>query len=182
MRHQFSHSKSYHVPDLLKSYNPAQNPVHNSEESSHYHSECPYYPLFMLNYYLSIREDKVMATKGNRRRKPQKKGEYTFVRITLASADKEAAKLYSEKSAKDVDAQITDVLQSGHKISFSYNETNDSVTCTFTGKPEESVNEYRMLTSFGSSWWVALCVNLYKHNDFFNDGVWEDMENDDDFG
>lgn len=121
-------------------------------------------------------------SKGVRNRNSRKTGDYTFVRLTLNAAEKKGALAYQQRGADLIDASLTDVLKSGHKVSFSYNETNDAVTCTFTGKPDESVNEYRMLTSFGSSWWVALCVNLFKHEDYYKSGVWEDMDNAEDFG
>lgn len=123
-----------------------------------------------------------MATKGIRKRKDVKKGEYTFVRLSLSAEEKEGAKSYSQKAAADIDVALTEVLASGYKVSFSYNETNDTVTCTFTGKPEESVNEFKMLTSFASSWWIALCVNLYKHWELFNGSVWEHEDDDEGFG
>lgn len=126
-----------------------------------------------------------MATpksRNARKRNAQKKGEYRFVRCTLSQPEKKAAKLFQEKGLEEINTLLTNTLHSGYKVSFSYSESNDSVTCTFTGKPDEAVNEFLMLTSFATDWFGALCTNLYKHWELFQAGVWEDTEDEDDFG
>lgn len=163
-------------------YNPAANPIQDSHEYRFWDVQTDYYPLYMINYYLGKREQHIMAKKGTRNRKQIKKGEYTFVRMSLTADEKKECAAWFEKSAETLDRKLQDVIESGHKISFSFNETNQNVTCTFTGKPDESVNEYRMLTSFASSWWQALATNLWKNEVYFQDGVWEDAENDEEFG
>lgn len=123
-----------------------------------------------------------MAKKGSRTRKTSSFGDYSFIRCPLSAEEKKEAKAFAEKSADMLDVKLSDVLKTGHKVSFSYSETNDNVICTFTGKEEESLNEFKMLTSFGSSWWVALATNLYKHEVLFKSSVWESVEDEEDFG
>jgi len=120
--------------------------------------------------------------KGTRARGALKKGDYEFIRLSLSTDEKAEAKAWFDKNADTLDKAMQDVMESGHKVSFSYNETNRNVTCTFTGKPEESVNEYKMLTSFASSWWQALATNLFKYHVIFPKGVWENQEDAEDFG
>jgi len=171
------------VVEWIKIYNPAKTPTwHEFGYNTSLDNPHHWYPLTNMNKSLERREAKIMAAKGTRKRNPVKKGEYTFVRVNLTKEDKQACAAWFDKSADMLDKKMQEMLESGHKVSFSYNETNGNVTCTFTGKPEESVNEYRMLTSFASSWWQALATNLWKHNEFFKAGVWEDIEDDEDFG
>lgn len=170
------------LKQLLLAYKPQSNPIQDAHTASYYHTESTYYPLFMLNYFMVGRERKTPVAKGQRKRKPARNQEFTFIRYTLNAAQKKEAKAYMEKSSDELDALVTDVLKTGHKISFSYNETNDQITCTFTGKKDESLNEFRMLTSHASSWWQALAVNLYKHHEIFSAEIWEDLEEEDEFG
>jgi hypothetical protein len=171
------------VPALIRYYPPQHKPIVKPLFNA-----LPvrlgfgiWYPMNILSATMYAREIHIMA-KGGRSRALLKKGEYTFVRLSMDAAEKKAAKQYQNTDAAEIDVQVRDMLMSGHKISFSYSETNDNVTCTFTGKPDEAVNEYKMLTSFASSWWQALCTNLYKHNVLFKSGVWENQSNEEDFG
>lgn len=168
--------------DMLEAYPPQATPVFTNSDVSYWISDDTHYPFYIMNDYLARRGNAIMAAKGTRNRKKATLGEYSFVRTQLTGEDKKAAKAWFEKHSDELDKKMHDVLASGHKVSFSYNETNQSVTCTFTGKPEESVNEYRMLTSFASSWWQALALGLWKTEVLFSSGVWEDLADEDDFG
>lgn len=166
---------------LLHTYNPAKHP-RLWRHAPRYSPDTDYYPLCMLNSFMLERENKLARTKGTRTKKESSFGDYSFIRVSLDATEKEAAIKWVSRAADELDAALTVVLKSGHKCSFSYNETNDSVTCTFTGKPDESINEYKMLTSFASSWWQALAVNLYKFHELFKGGVWESEADEEAFG
>ena len=177
-----SQAAEHHLKTLLKYAPPHHKPRYDGgNEWWVLQGYSGFFPCSYLTAIFAKREYN-MAKKGQRKRQPLKKGEYTFVRVNLTKEDKAAASLWCERSADTLDKLCGEVLEAGHKVSFSYNETNDQITCTFTGKPEESVNEYRMLTSFASSWWQALAVNLWKYHEFFPEGVWEDVSDGEDFG
>lgn len=181
MWYRISHEGT--IKEWLRLYNPTKSPVwHEFGHNTRLPNELHWYPLTNMNSSLEKREIRIMATKGTRKRRAIAKGEYTFVRVNLTKDDKTACAAWFEKAGDTLDKAMQDMLESGHKVSFSYSEINGNVTCTFTGKPDESVNEYRMLTSFASSWWQALATNLWKHNEFFKGGVWEDIADGEDFG
>lgn len=182
MRSNVAFPRSSHLKHLLLAYPPQQTPRYIGVLHERYVTDDWHYPFFIMNDILHRRYNTIMAAKGTRRRAMTKKGEYTFVRMNLNAAEKAEAKEWCEKSADMLDAKLKEVLMAGNKCSFSYNETNDQVTCCFTGKPEESINEFRMLTSFASSWWQSLAVNLWKYEAYFKSGVWEDISDENDFG
>lgn len=182
MRHPVKYPRTHHLRDLFVTYPPLQKPYRVFYGNPQKNMPPLDYPFMFLNEVL---ERYAMATPKSRlarKRGNVKKGEYTFARVNLDVKEKKEAKAYCEKPMDEIDVAMTNLLHSGYKISFSYSESNDNVTCTFTGKPDEAVNEFRMLTSFGTTWFIALCVNLYKHWEFFGAGVWEDTEDADDFG
>jgi len=170
------------MESLLARYPPQYKPYQHAIVRTITRNFGIWHPMNMLSYVIYIYERKLEMTVKKRSRGLVKKGEYTFVRLSLNAQEKVAAKKYSEQTPEVIDKLLTDLLMSGHKVSFSYSEFNDAVTCTFTGKPDEAVNEFRMLTSFAASWWQALCINLYKHNELFSAGVWEDQSSEEDFG
>lgn len=105
-----------------------------------------------------------------------------FVRFELTADEKKKLTKWVETSKDDFDTLLTDVVQSGHKINFSFNEGNDSFICSVTGKPEGCDNANRCYTSHGKNWQIAAWVALYKFHVVWKRGVWETMDTSEDFG
>lgn len=105
-----------------------------------------------------------------------------FVRFELSSDDKKKLTKWVESEKENLDLLFDEVVQSGHKISFSYNDQNDSNICSVTGKPEDCINASRCYTSHGKNYMMALWVALYKFHVVWKRGVWESVDSAEDFG
>lgn len=132
---------------------------------------------FAMDYYSEI----IMA----RKKSPGAKGsEYntTFVRYTLTAADKKAFEKFVEKPPMDIDSLVNEVLQSNHKISFSYNDNSDSYIVSVTGRAEDCDNANKCYTSHAKTYTQALWVAMFKFHVIWNKEPWEDIEPEEDFG
>lgn len=106
----------------------------------------------------------------------------TFVRYELTAEDRKAVPEFAKKNAGSIDDLITEVLQSNHKISFSFSDQTDSFICSVTGKPEGCDNASRCYTSHAKDYTMALWVALYKFHIVWQRGVWEELDAAEDFG
>jgi len=107
---------------------------------------------------------------------------FEFIRCELNADDKKRVPEFVKSQKNTYDDLVTEALQSGHKISLSFNETNDSFIASMSGKPDECVNANKCLTAHGKSPAMALWVVLYKHTQLFQSGVWYMDEEGEDFG
>lgn len=57
---------------------------------------------------------------------------------------------------------VVNLLQTGHRLSFSYNPSNDAIIVTVTCKNVDSPNNGKTFTSFAGDWHTGLMVALYK--------------------
>jgi hypothetical protein len=105
-----------------------------------------------------------------------------FIRFELTADDKKDLLKWCDKERENFDLLCTEVVQTGHKMSMSFNDQNDSFICSVTGKPEECDNASRCYTSHGKSWAVAQWVALYKFHVIWKKGVWESVDDASDFG
>lgn len=106
---------------------------------------------------------------------------YEFVRCELSAEDKKTAKLWIEDNTVDMGAIVHDTVASGYKLSCSFSSDFDTFTASLTGKPDESVNEYKTLTARHKEWITAVMTVMYKHTVMFKSQVWEtDVDADDD--
>lgn len=105
-----------------------------------------------------------------------------FIRFELNAEDKKHLVAWVSKERENYDTLLTDVVQTGHKLSMSYNDQNDSFICAVTGKPEDCDNASKCYTSHGKSWEMAQWVALYKFHVIWKRGVWESLDEESDFG
>lgn len=106
----------------------------------------------------------------------------SFVQCMLTAEEKKHFVVWQKEMAENLDLLVVEVLQSGHKVGFSFNDNSDSFVCSVTGKPEECVNASRCYTSHAKDYGTALWVALYKFHVLWRRGVWEDVANEEDFG
>jgi len=106
----------------------------------------------------------------------------TFVKCDLSAEEKKHVPEWIKKNEKSLDDLVIEVLQTNHKISFSFNGQTDSFICSVTGKPEECNNASKCYTSHAKDYATALWVALYKFHVIWQRGVWEEIETDSDFG
>lgn len=105
-----------------------------------------------------------------------------FVSCTLTTEDKKAFPTWQAKNAEHLDDFVIGLLQTNHKVSFSFSEGNDSFICSVTGKPEDCNNASKCFTSHAKDYTTALWVALYKHYVIWQNGVWESTADENDFG
>lgn len=106
----------------------------------------------------------------------------TFVRCELSSDEKKDVPRFMGAMSDELDTLVIEVLQSGHKIGFSFSEHNDSFVCSVTGKPDDCINASMCFTSHAKDYTTALWVALYKFHMIWQKGVWEEGEPESDFG
>lgn len=106
----------------------------------------------------------------------------TFVTVNLTSDQKKRIAPWRAKNQPQIDDLIVEVLQSGHKLTFSYSEHNDSFICSLTGSREECINKGLCMTSHAKDYSTALWVALYKYHETFQRGAWENIADEEDFG
>lgn len=106
----------------------------------------------------------------------------TFVRCDLTTADKDKFKTWLKTKDLDTTGMMNDMLQTNHKISFSYSEHNDSYICSVTGKPDDCDNAGKCYTSHAKDVTTALNLAIYKFHVIFKAEAWEDIGEDADFG
>lgn len=106
----------------------------------------------------------------------------TFVRCELTAEEKKNVPEFIRKNTSNLDDLVVEVLQTNHKISFSFNGQTDSFICSVTGKPEDCNNASKCYTSHAKDYATALWVALFKFHVVWQRGVWEEVESDSDFG
>ena len=106
----------------------------------------------------------------------------TFVRADLNAEDKKHYAEWQKKSVNDLDTLVIEMLQANHKISFSYAEASDSFIVSVTGKADDCINASRCFTSHAKDYGTALWVACYKYHVVWQRGVWEEMDDGQDFG
>lgn len=118
-------------------------------------------------------------------RKNVKKGSQfstKFIRYTLTAEDRKALPEYKKKNVSNFDAFMSEILGANHKVSFSFNETNDQYICSVTGKPEDCVNADLCYTSFAGNPLDAFFVACYKYFVVWEGTAWQDVDESSDFG
>lgn len=134
-----------------------------------------------IDYIICSIEEIAMATRGKGKNASKKTQDYQFVRCELRAEDKKACKVWIDENAADFGAMLHDVVASGYKFSCSFSADFDTFTASLTGKPDESVNEFKTLTARHKDWQIAAMTLLYKNAVMFRSGVWEtDQDTEDD--
>jgi len=119
--------------------------------------------MLMINNDISIIEERINMAKGKNTKTYNNSGEWKgFVDASLSDADREEIR---EKET-DLDAlfmDLVEVLQTGHKVSFTKKADKPSFVCTFTGYGDDCKNAGWALSSYAPNLLAAMKVNLYKH-------------------
>lgn len=103
-----------------------------------------------------------MSKKGSRSEGSNAVGGYQFINLALSEVDKERL------DSLDIDTEfpftgIGALVSSGYKVSFSYDDRNQSAICSLTDNRPQSAFFKHILTGRGATAahaWASLC---YKH-------------------
>lgn len=105
-----------------------------------------------------------------------------FIRCEITSADKDHFKTWCKQKDVVLDTLVIEILQSNHKISFSYSEHSDSFIVSLTGKQEDCDNSGKCFTSHAKDYITALWLACYKFHIIFKGQAWENVGDEDDIG
>lgn len=106
----------------------------------------------------------------------------SFVQCNLTAPEKKEFAKWQQSEAQNMDNMVIEVLQSGHKIGWSFNDNTDSFIVSLTGKPDGCINASKCNTSHAKDYITALWVALFKFHVIWRKGVWEDIAPEEDFG
>lgn len=98
--------------------------------------------------------------------------QYDFVNITLTESDKAKFAEWQGKQGSKVYDQLDGLIQSGYKLSSSYDEANKCNIVSLTCREIGDVNYGYVLSSRAGNIWDALALTLYKHYEMCDDGDW----------
>ncbi len=104
----------------------------------------------------------------------------TFVRGELNAEDKKHLVTWCAKPPRPIDDMLIQVLQENHKVSYSFNATNDSFICSVTGKPDDCNNANMCYTSHAKDPIKALWVAMYKYFVIWEGKTWEHSSDEED--
>lgn len=119
--------------------------------------------------------------------KPKSKGTSAFVptqfvTCNLTPDEKKFFPDWRKKNADLMDDLMIEIMQTNHKVAFSFNGQTDSFIVSVTGKPEDCNNASKCYTSHGQDYLTALWVALFKFHHIWKRGVWEEVDDAADFG
>lgn len=123
-------------------------------------------PLNILGGFIMARP----ATKKNQETRVKSTWNTTFVDIPLNGVEEDD--IFGQfKSTEEVYDALTELLESGYRVGFTYNAQNDAFICSVTCKDEASPNANQTFTAFAGAWFESLLVALYKHR-VVAAGIW----------
>lgn len=87
-----------------------------------------------------------------------------FINRTLTADEKLAFKVW-ECDDHDLWIVLQTDIQSGYKLSVTYNSANDTFNATYMCNDEKSPNHGWCLTAFAPEWYLAIKTLVFKHNE-----------------
>lgn len=121
-----------------------------------------------------------MAKKNSGSRSEGKFG-VDFLTVRLTTEDKKALNDW-EVSFDQLLQWVVQIVEAGHKMSFSWSEGNESAICTITSPPPTGRGNKVSVSSFGSSVDNALKSAVYKYDVLAQGGDWNLVEGRQDYG
>lgn len=95
--------------------------------------------------------------------------DFQFVSYTLSKSEKVAFSKWWEEKASDAFVFVSEVVNSGYKVSLSWDAENDCYIATFTCMEKKSPNYCLVMSSRSDDLWEAIGINLYKHYVLFSE-------------
>lgn len=114
-------------------------------------------------------------TGGNKRsndRNSQEWGKFEFVAVNLTEEEKKQFRLAYKDKPNDLLNPLDGFLKNGYKISLSYDQQNNCVLASMTGKDPASPNYNYVMTSRAADAWESLALALFKHYQVCDDEDW----------
>lgn len=135
-----------------------------------------------LNRWLSTLEVFTMPSKSKKTSKSRSGFTTTFVNFKLSVQDKEAFAKWSARNIEVVQAEFTQAMGRGCKMSISENAEQGFYLASMTMRDEGSINYDFCITSRSPDWWEALIMNIFKAQQLGWEESWADQADSDDWG
>lgn len=103
-----------------------------------------------------------------------------FISARLSRDEKNQFREWLPTVTMDVEAIMLEYLSASTKVTFSWDEKNDTYICTFVPKGDDHINAGKCLSSRGPDAWTAFLVNVFKDDQLFGRSVWDHLSGDDD--
>lgn len=102
-------------------------------------------------------------------------GDFRFIQRRLSRDEKDD--FLQRLSNNEFNYEHLDAfVRQGYKVSFKFNEKQDSFNCTVIASNADSVNAGLMLSSFAEDVFTALSLCTYKHTVLAENGDWSTLE------
>lgn len=137
---------------------------------------------YRTQQFIHYLENISMARKQGKKNGTSFGGDYKFVKAELRAEEKPKAKAWIEANTTNLGPILSDVVASDYKFSLSFSQDHDTFTACLTGKEDNAINAFKILTARHKDWQVATLTVLYKHGIMFKQGVWESAEDTEDDG
>lgn len=116
-------------------------------------------------------------------KKPQKRfTEIEFVNYRLEGKEKAAFKVWYQKNSEQLVTLIINTIASGYKNSCSFSRETETWTSALTCQEEGNPNHNQCLTSRAGDYWEAQALNIYKHLELSEGGIWAFEKSDMNWG
>jgi len=119
------------------------------------------------------------GSKGKERllpRRSEKDDEWGgYVPLSIDDAHRESFDLWYEEMGREFSIQLVEAVDSGLKLTISYDGANQSYIASLTGRPDISGNEpfTCCLSARAGTFEQALAVLVYKHYDMLHCDWWD---------
>ena len=115
-------------------------------------------------------------------KKKQTSTGWRFININLTAEQKAAYKANGEREPQSIIDDMVYLLETRHKMSWSYSPENDMFIASVTCKDEESPNYQATVTARHQTPLLATDVLLYKILEVIGSSEWDFAETTDDWG
>ncbi len=105
-----------------------------------------------------------------------------FIRYKLSDAEKKHYKGWVGEFKDDIMSMLSQLVDSGHKVSLSFDGKNDTYICSVTCNDSKQPHADCCMVSRAGAPDDALLVALYKSHVIFAEATWVDSSTDEDWG
>lgn len=103
-----------------------------------------------------------------------------FISARLSRDEKTQFRDWLLTVTHDVEELLLEYLAGSTKVTFSYDDKNDTYICTFVPKGDDHINAGKCLSSRAPDAFTAFMVNVFKDDQLFGRSVWEHLSGEDD--
>jgi len=130
---------------------PAESPGHR-----------PYWLISLINRLFDNMEYFLMPNKYQNGNSLKTMPEYSFATVRLDVKQKAHFEGWLADNSPAFEELIASLVLTGHKTSFSWDESNDCFIASMTCNDKKSTNFQKVMTSRAQDWFEALMMTVYK--------------------